>query len=128
MTRAEADKKLKRIFGTAAAYRVDRGARDQDEREAAHVEHMSVKAEWEAANKALSERAAALAAADVEYQRLKTKRDELRAVKDRLFGVVLHYRFTAGYMAHGFFHVEAQADTWEQVFEKLKEKYPNGKR
>lgn len=128
MTRAEAVKRLQRIYGAVAGYRVDTGAGTEYEREAARAEAKIVKAEREAVSKAMEERRRAILAADVEYTELHAKYTELRAKHDRLTSIAVHWKFTAGFTAHGFFHIDAHGDTWEQVFSTLKEKYPSGKR
>jgi hypothetical protein len=127
MTRDQASKRLGKLFGKRALYRVVPGASNADEREAATTAQRELNALRREVEAKLAARREELLGADARYQEMAATLKRLRKEQNTLTGLQLSYRFTAGYEGMGFFHVEAQGDTWEEVFAILDRKYPDGK-
>lgn len=121
MTRQQAVKRLGKVFGKKAAYRVTDGApnaADREKAQAATRELNALRSELEARQTSLR-----LKLLDVpEYRELTEHIADVKKQQSALTGIMLSYKFTAGYLGMGFFHVEAQGDTWEEVFDKLTKK------
>lgn len=129
MTRDQAVKKLLKLYGKKACYRVDEKAGDAFDREQAQEHLKSLNKQKKEVDERLDARRKELLATDAEYQRILAEWMQLRQQQNALMEAAHSYRFAAGYIDGylGAFHVDGQGDTWEQVFEELKKKYPNGK-
>jgi hypothetical protein len=116
MTRQEAIKKLGRLYGKKAGYRVSGGASNADERAAARDASRELGALKRELDAQIEKRKAELLNVPDYVEMLKTATS-----------LLLSYKFTAGYVSSmGFFHVEGQGDTWEEVFAQINEKNPRG--
>ena len=120
MTRADAVKKLYRLLGSKAGYRVDDSAPSPDAREAAKTFLPMARADREALEKAKRERAEYLLANDAEYQALKAAHATARELEQSLSGTLHRYKFTVGESNGMFFLVKAQGNTWEEIFAELR--------
>ncbi len=67
-----------------------------------------------------------LLAQDAQYQEMVTRMTALKAELNAAMSISRDYKFRAGYMSRVFqaFHVEAEGDTWEEVFAKIEAKHP----
>ena len=119
MTRSEATKKLHRLLGNKAGYRVDDAAPSPDAREEAMAALPAARAERERLEKAKRERAEYLLVNDTEYQDLKAAHATARKQEQSLSGCLSRFKFTVGTSEGMFFVVKAQGGSWEEVFAKL---------
>lgn len=127
MTRQEAANRLGKLFGKKAGYRVTNNAPNAHQREKAGDAIRELNGRLKEHNERMDQLRAVLLS-DENYQDMVRVQGELKKALNQLSGMRLGYKFTAGYVSSmGFFHVEAQGDTWEEVFETLGRKYPNGK-
>lgn len=127
MTRQEAAKRLGKMFGKKAGYRVTDNAPNAIQREKAGDAIRALKTTLQEHNERMDQLRAFLLS-DENYQDMVRVQKELKKALGDLSGMRLGYKFTAGYVSSmGFFHVEAQGDTWEEVFSILNRKYPSGK-
>lgn len=120
MERTVAVKRLHKMLGKEFAYRIDNKAPSKEERHEAR-EHVKELAERKtAAHNALVARREELFK-DPEYQSLLAAwREADRTVSHN--GSNLHrFRFTVGTSDRMFFHVKASGDSWEEIFDKLKQ-------
>lgn len=124
MQRSIALKKLNALLGKGAGYRIDNKAPTPDERVAAKAELPAAIAERDRIREAKKSRYEAVLRADTEYVRLADASREAGQRVDRLSGVTRHYKITVGKSSLNglFFSVMAEADTWEEIFEKLAKK------
>lgn len=127
MTRQEAAKRLGKLFGKKAGYRVTDNAPNAHQRGKAGEAIRELNDRLRDHNREMDELRAILLSGG-EYQDMVRVQKELKKALNDLSGMRLGYKFTAGYVSSmGFFHVEAQGDTWEEVFTILERKYPSGK-
>jgi len=122
MTRAQALAKLKKILGDTAALKVNTQALDAAGRAQARAELGPVLARCAEIKDAEDARVVELLKNDAEFQRLKTERIGLDAVRDSLQGKALMQRYTAGRMNSLFFMVEAEGDTLDEMIATLAKK------
>jgi hypothetical protein len=126
MTRQEAIKKLGRLYGKKAGYRVSGGASNADERAAARDASRELGALKRELDAQIEKRKAELLNVPDYVEMLKTREDIKKQINSAT-SLLLSYKFTAGYVSSmGFFHVEGQGDTWEEVFAQINEKNPRG--
>jgi len=121
MTRQEAFKKLQKLFGKKALYRVHTELSSPEKRqqareamEALRAKHEDVKVRRDARQKELL--------ADPTYQELVVEARALYQALDRARGEMSYYKFSIGTNEGFAYMVEAQGDTWEQCFEELERK------
>jgi hypothetical protein len=122
MERAVAIKKLVKMFGKSAAWRVNPKAPTPDEREAATAAMPAALAESITLKNKLEARYKAILAADAEYQSLLVARQAASKKVDHLRSITLCHKITIGKIEMGFFHVKAEGDSWEEAFAKLEAK------
>lgn len=122
MERSVAIKRLTKLYGKNAAWRVNPKAPTRDEREAAMTAAGPAFAEKRALDDKLEARQKALLAADAEYQELLAAARAARQKADHLRSITLCYKITIGKIEMGFFHVTAQGDSWEEAFDRLEAK------
>jgi hypothetical protein len=119
MERAIALKRLRKILGKDAGYRVDPKAPSADERAAAKDAEPALIAARQAASKAMEERAQYLLDNDSEYLRLREAAKQARDAAKANASVLLTHKITVGISSKMFFHVRAQANSWEDIFKIL---------
>lgn len=126
MNRAQILSKLQKVFGKNAGvgYRIDDKAPDAEERERYRDGHASARLEANAARDARRARAEWLLSNDAEYQRLKADEKAKTERADRIASNSHRYRITVTTSSPSsmFAHVQAQGDTWPEVFAKLEKK------
>lgn len=124
MQRSTALKKLNALFGKSAGYRIDDRAPTPEQRSAAKAELQTAIAERDRVRAAKTTRYEAVLKADQEYQALAAASKEAGRRVDSLSGVTRHYKITVGKSSFNglFFSVMAEADSWEEIFEKLAQK------
>lgn len=128
MRREDAIKKLGKLLGKNLAYRVNPKAPDQDERNEARDEVKSLNVTYASLDAQVKARAAAVLAADEEYQKLKQARAIIEEQRKKPSAKQHAYRFEAGIInpRFGWFEIKAQGDSWEDVIAKLtKDKVPS---
>jgi hypothetical protein len=126
MTRQEAIKKLGRIYGKKAGYRVADGAANADERAAASQALKELRALNRELDAQIDKRRAELLNVP-DYNELLKTRSSIKQQMNTAMSVAASHKFTAGYVSGmGFFHVEAQGDTWEEIFAKIEANNPRG--
>lgn len=121
MNNSQALTKLRKLLGPNAGFRVDLSAPDAEGRAAAKARSEELRAARDAAAAARDKKLAELTA-DPEYQRLVAEAKAAREAHQRNASTSLHYPITAGVVSSLFFRVEAQADTWNGIFEALEAK------
>lgn len=119
MERSVALKRLSKVLGKKARYRVDQSAPSADEREASRVELSGAVAERNAANERLTARYNEILNADAEYQALKSTAIAARKRVEQISSRAYRKKITVGIDNGLFFHVKAEGDSWEEIFEKL---------
>lgn len=122
MDRNEALQKLRKRFGKQFAWRVDPKAPSREEREAAEARQPELNAAYKAASEAATARYEFLLKNDAEYQALRAASQAARKAKDENFGICNWRKITVGTANSLFFHVSAEGDSWEEIFEKLEKK------
>lgn len=126
MTRQEAWKRLQKLYGKKAAFRVMDGAPNASDREKAAEAAKEIAALKRELDERIEARKRVLLNVP-DYKELLAARETAKKKLNELTGVRFAYKFTAGYVSSlGFFHVEAHGDTWEEVFAEIKAKNPNG--
>lgn len=126
MERAVALKKLRKILGKNAAWEINPKAASGEERAAAQAEQPRLQAERKAAGEALTARMQELLKNDEEYQALRARAEETRKALDANSGILFLHKICVGTVNGMFFHVDAQGDSWEQIFELLAKKKKGG--
>lgn len=122
MERSVALKKLMKRFGKKLRYRYDPKAPSKEEREAARAEMKPLIATRDDLGKQMQARTQALIQADDQYQALKEEYRDARERIEKLSAISSRYRVEV-LTDEGFFHhVQAQGDSWEDVFAQLKKK------
>jgi hypothetical protein len=119
MERAIAVKRLAKILGKNLGYRIDAKAPSSEEREKARAELDGLNAASKAAKEARDKRFNDLLAGDAEYQRLKAQAKQASEAAANASGIVMRRKITVGVSNSLFFHVKAEGDNWEEIFEKL---------
>lgn len=118
MDRKTALKKLQKLLGKDAAFRIAPDAPDADERAAASVAGVALRSAAAIAKTAMETRRAELLR-DPEYLRLRDAYTRAENERMKMSGRATRYRITAGTVGGLFFSVRAQGDTWSEVFAKL---------
>lgn len=115
---ATAQKKLLKLLGDRAAYRVDRRAPSKDEREAARARGPELRAAAKAAQEAMEARRREILK-DPEYLRLRAEYEAAEKASKDNGAITRWYPITVGLNRGLFFEVKADGDTWAEVFEKI---------
>lgn len=118
MNRETALKKLQKLLGKDAAFRIAPDAPDADERAAASVAGVALRGAAAIAKTAMETRRAELLR-DPEYLRLREAYYRVENERMEMAGRATRYRIIAGTVGGLFFSVRAQGDTWAEVFAKL---------
>lgn len=119
MERTTAIKRLQKRFGPKFMYRVA----DKPSSAEARAEHWQLFQQTKAEVEALNAREKEIIDAIPEIQDIRAKRRELIQTRERARGWASYYRYQVGTNMHGFaFAIEAQGDSWEDIFRKLEEK------
>lgn len=121
MQRSIALARLKTLLGKSFSYRINEKAPTAEERAEAKEKRPTVVAERDRIKEALESRRKIILEADQEYQSLV---EAYRAACKRATSLALDhsYKITVGKNIGIFFVVEAQGDSWEDIFEKLAKK------
>lgn len=119
MERVVAMKKLGKMLGKSFGYRVDPKAPTAEERAAALQRLPALSAARQEAEKAMTDRKAAVLAADQEYQALVAAFRAAREAQGNAGSTARHFKITVGNSNGMFFHVKAEGDSWEDVIEKV---------
>jgi len=125
MTRDAALKKLRRLLGPAAYWRVGQHVTGPDRRRAYDLQLADAKFALAMLARDRADRRAALLAADPVFQALDA---ETKAATKRAEAVSYHngaggYRFEVGTRDGIFAQPKAYGDTWEEVFAKLEARH-----
>lgn len=119
MTRAEAVKKLMKLYGPKAYWRVSNGVSSPEQRAAALEQMRALRAQKDALDADLKAR---LAACDW-YQELRAQQRDLSQRIDREQGNAMYHKFSIGKNLGGLFtEITASGDTWEECFAKVEQK------
>jgi len=119
MERAVALRRLRKVLGKGAGYRIDPKAPTPEEREAAQALNKELADRRQAAIAARDARYKFILANDAEYQTLAAAATEARKTADGNFSKQHHFKITVGTTDRLFFRVRAQGDSWEEIFDKL---------
>ena len=122
MTREQALRRLKRVLGPKAYWRIAEGVSSPEKRERYHARRQAAHAQRKAAADALEARKVELLAADAEYQaRLAIYHTAKEVDNDvRYRDGESGYKFSVGIIDLGMFRVQrAEGDTWEEIFAQL---------
>lgn len=124
MQRSTALKKLNTFLGKTAGYRINDRAPTPEERAAAKAALPAAIAERDRLKGEKTTRYEAVLQTDPEYQALKAASAEASKLVMHLSETTRHYKITAGKSSFNglFFSVMAEADSWEEIFEKLAKK------
>lgn len=122
MERRIALRRLRNMLGKNFAYQHEPNAPSPEQREQARERHTELCAERDRIRNASEERRKQLLDNDPEYVRLQAEWQEIRKQIEANNVPLLTYKFTVGTANKLFFHVEAQGDTWEEIFRKLEGK------
>jgi hypothetical protein len=120
MLRAEAARRLRKLFGKHMYFRVYDGISSPENRALALETERGYRRQMEEISRQMDELRKRLLA-DPEYRSLMAAYNELKAAHDKRSGGSTFYRFEAGTL-HGvggmnWFRVECHGDTWEELFE-----------
>ena len=120
MTPTEGQRRLRRLLGQRACWRVDDRAAKPHDREAALAALPIARQRWQELTAARDARYRAILAGDAEYQRLFAEAKAAREAADRL-GHIAHnsHRITVGIDSGLFFDVKAHGDNWQEVIDIL---------
>lgn len=122
MERLVAVKKLRKLLGKNFGYEIHKNAPTPEARSDANAQLKEASSKREQISKRMEARRNAILAADTEYQTLLTEYGAARKRVDQLMSTAHHYKITVGTANKLFFHVRAEGDTWEEIFNKLKQK------
>lgn len=125
MNRQQITSKLRKVFGKNACWKINDKAKDADERAALNASLPAVKAERDEAKRRMDAKRAELLS-DPEYLAMRAAYQRA----DEAVNAALYYsnrcRISAGTSSSvagiGFFTVQVQGDTWDEVFAKLANK------
>jgi len=119
MTRAEAVRRLMKLYGPKAYWRVSNRVSSPEQRTAALEQMRALRAQKETIDADIKAR---LAACDW-YQALRTQQRDLSQRIEREQGLFGHYKFSIGKNVGGLFNeITASGDTWEECFAKVEQK------
>lgn len=117
MTREQAVRRLTKLFGAKAYWRVGNEITSPEKRAAARADADRLRAD------------AAAIDAEVKQRMIDTgiqaRIDEARAIRKRAsdrIGYALHYRFHVGKVGSMFAEILGEGDTWEEAIEKAEAK------
>lgn len=121
MTRDQAIKRLKRLLGPKAYWRIDDAISSPEKRERYKARRAAAREAFESADANLRARRDALLAADEEYQRLNAIRRAAHKAREdtRYHDGEGGYKFEVGTRNDIFIQPKAYGDTWEDIFAKL---------
>jgi hypothetical protein len=124
MTRADALKKLTRIFGKKLGWQeIESLPRDSGRRDAANAGYANARMQYESAVTLRNQRRDEILSADSTYQHLAAKAVELRIERDRLEGESRAYRIWVWVKtSFGFDEIVVQGDNWADVVQRAEEK------
>lgn len=122
MNRQQILTKLKKVLGPNAFYRHDPKAPDASGREEARATFRAAVAQVEPAKQAMERRRAELLA-DPEYVRLRLEYKRTIDTRDAAQTMLYHYPITVGRTMGIGNRVEAQGDTWAEVFAQLEARH-----
>ena len=115
MTRADAIRKITKLLGPKAYWRVGEHTTSPEKREEAKVCNLDLNFRRASVHRDLQARQRELLDADPEYQRLHAEWRALNAEEHQVSG----YKFEAGVREGIFITPRAYGDTWEEVITKL---------
>lgn len=121
MNAAQALSALKRLLGPNAGIKDYRAPSSPEQRDAERALYIERRATKDAVAAAMKARSDAILAADPEYLRLRAEYEAARAVLEKT-GHGMHYRYRAGTLGKLFFTVEAEADTLQELVDKVRAK------
>lgn len=124
MNITQAVSKLRTLLGNKAFYRLDPKAPDAEQRAEARLKCIEVRESLAEVKAQLERRREELLNGDSLYLQLDAKRIDLQKYRDDLRNKTLRYKVTIGTANSICFFVEAEGDSWNEVFEKLAEKKP----
>lgn len=121
MNQNEAIKKLQKKLGRDLAWRVNRDAPNAEDRAEYREQSRLLSAQVAATKDAMEKRRAELLK-DPEYAALRDKYQATKDEQSRAFSMSRSFRISVGTITKslGFFHVQAEGDTWAEVVEKIK--------
>lgn len=123
MEKSTAVRRLHKILGKGFGYRENRKALDKEGREAARSELKAANAERESLRAAADARRNELLSGDQDYQEKLAAYRAARERAERLLSRTHSYRITVGTRSDaggfGFFHVKAEGDNWQEVYDKV---------
>lgn len=126
MERSVAVKKLAKLLGPKFGYRINDKAPTPEERAAARAELPSANQKRDSLRKQMEERREAILKADAGYQELSSAWKNARQQAGKLSGKLYQHKITVGtsvgIAGFSMFSVEADGDSWEEIFAKLAEK------
>lgn len=115
MTREQAIKRLRKLYGDKAYWRVGQLASSPEQRAEARAAMLAAKAERDAAE---AERRAFLDALPA-YQEIVRRREEARERFERARGMAYYKKFEIGERVNALFTATTIGDTWEDCFANL---------
>lgn len=122
MNRQQILTKLKKALGPNAFYRRDPKAPDASEREEARATYRAAAAQVESAKQEMERRMAELLA-DPEYVRLRLEYKIALDTRDAAQTMMHHYPITAGRTMSIGNCIDAQGDSWAEVFAQLEARH-----
>lgn len=114
MNEAEAIKAMQKLWGKRAAWRVNKKALNEEQKEEIKKELPNLLAAQVSAEKARDDRKSELLK-DPEYVRLSEAAKQARTNREKVAGNVYHSRITIGKIENGFFLVKAQGDNFAEA-------------
>ena len=122
MDRSSAIKKLRKLLGPHFGYRINDKAPSRDEKFAAREALDGACRERDRLKQLRDERHRAILTADADYQRLVAEYNSARTLAEHLSATTRHFKMTVGTVSTMFFRIEAEGDSWEDVFAELERK------
>lgn len=122
MERAVALKRLSKMFGKKLRWQINPKAPTAEEREAARIEMATALPEKKALEERLSQRRAAILAADQEYRELLALFKAMKERVDKLQGMQHRHKIQVMTFEGFFNHVRASGDSWEEIFAELEKR------
>lgn len=117
MTRAEAIRRLQKLYGNRVCYRVGKEVSSVERRAAARSAHRQLQEQRDVVTREINER---LAACDW-YQALLAKR---KAIDEQMRGADRghYFKFIVGHSELGMFMIQGEGDTWEEAIDQAARK------
>jgi hypothetical protein len=122
MTPAEGKKRLKKLYGDKAGWRVAESALRQEERASVLAALPAKREEKRRISEAMEARRKALLNADAEYAALRAQYEAVRAECDYDSGIVLSHRITVGKNLGWAFEVTGHGDNWAEAIRNAEAK------